>query len=406
MVRHGRVIAVDHGERSKSLTLASDGNLSEVVLPVGADDVPVGAFVAVHGDSSDVVRVEVLGAPAAPISEDASRWWRPYAPRESRMQRLKQRARIVRALRDTLDGEDFTEVQVPLLLRATCPDLHIESFRAGDGYLTTSTEYQLKRMFAGGFARLYTLTQNFRAGDLGARHNPEFTMLEWARAYATLSDIERDVEALVKSALAALDPDATAITYAGHTVELRGAAWERLTVREALERHLGVSLDEGFSLASMRAETARLGLEIPDGYRDDAVDLLTLLLDRAQPQLGTRVPTFLVDWPPSLTTSAPLRADAPHVAERSELFIAGVEVADGFPFLRDAALQAKLFEESNARRLAAGRMPVRLDTRYVGALRRGMPPGAGMALGVDRLVMLLTGEEDIRDVLAFAWDEL
>jgi lysyl-tRNA synthetase class 2 len=406
MLRHGRVIAVDHKDRSTSLTLASDGNLSEVVVPEGAADVPVGAFVAVRDDPSGVARIEVLGAPAAAPSEDAARWWRLYSPRASRMQRLKQRARIVRALRDTLDGEDFTEVQAPLLVRATCPDLHIESFRAGDGYLTTSTEYQLKRMFAGGFERLYTLTQNFRAGDLGSRHNPEFTMLEWARAYASLGDIERDAEALVRRALAALDPDATSVTYAGHTVEVCGSAWERLSVREALERHLGVSPDECFSLASMRAETERLGLEIPAGYRDDAVDLLTVLLDRAQPKLGTRVPTFLVDWPSSLTTSAPPRAGAPHVAERSELFIAGVEVADGFPFLRDAALQARLFEESNARRLAAGRMPVRLDTRYVEALRAALPPGAGMAMGVDRLVMVLTGEDDIRNVLAFAWDEL
>ena len=187
---------------------------------------------------------------------------------------------------------------------------------------------------------------------------------------------------------------------------MSGSAWERLSVREALERHLWVSPDECFSLASMRAETERLGLEIPAGYRDDAVDLLTVLLDRAQPKRGTRVPTFLVDWPSSLTTSAPPRAGAPHVAERSELFIACVEVADGFPFLRDAALQARLFEESNARRLAAGRMPVRLDTRYVGALRGALPPGAGMAMGVDRLVMVLTGEDDIRNVLAFAWDEL
>ena len=125
-----------------------------------------------------------------------------------------------------------------------------------------------------------------------------------------------------------------------------------------------------------------------------------------QPRLGTPVPTFLCEWPAFMTSSAALLDDAPALACRSELLIAGLELSDGFPSLRDPDLQARLFDRENARRRAEGRDPVALDERYLAALREGIPPGAGMALGIDRLVMILTGKEQIRDVLALAWDEL
>jgi lysyl-tRNA synthetase class 2 len=320
------------------------------------------------------------------------------------MERLLQRARILQAIRGVMD-EEFLEVQVPQLIRGTCPDLHIDSFRAGEGYLTTSTEYQLKRMFVGGFERLYTLTQNFREGDVGSHHNPEFAMLEWARAYASLDDIERDAERVVQRALASIAPGVTHITHGTYRVQLLGAPWERLSVRDALRRHLGIQIDPEFSLASMQAEVIRAGIEIPEVYRTNAVDLVTLLLDRMQPRLGAEVPTFLVDWPVFLTTSAPPFPDRPTLAQRSELFIAGIEVADGFPFLSDADRQTALFVAANAGRRGHGKPAVTLDDRYLAALREGLPPGAGMAMGVDRLVMLLVGEQDIRNVLPFAWDE-
>lgn len=406
MFKHGRVISVDREASALRLVLATGGVLSEVQLPLSAEAPAPGSFVRVVIAPSGPPSVELLGPEPSRTSEDATRWWRPYATRPTRMHRLAQRAAVLRSIRDTLDTDGFLEVQAPLLLRASCPDVHIESFRVGGGYLTPSTEYQLKRMFVGGFERLYSLTQNFREGDVGTHHNPEFTMLEWARAYETLSTIEKDVETIIRRALAVLAPGITSVEFNDHQVEIQGAPWERLSVREALHRHLSVELDEGFSLGSMRSEVERLKLDIPRAYCEDPVDLMTLLLDRIQPSLGAKVPTFLVEWPTFLTTSAPTVPGRPEVAERSELFIAGVEVADGFPFLRDADLQAQLFRSANAARVAQDKRPVDLDERYVNALRGGMPPGAGMALGVDRLVMVLTGEDDIRNVLPFAWDEL
>lgn len=406
MSTHGRVLSVSRELEDLHVTITTGGILLEVQLPLSAEAPPPGTFVRMHVTPSGVPWIEPLGEAPLLTSEDAARWWRPYAKGTTRMRRLEQRACIQRAIRATLDDSGFLEIQAPLLLRATCPDVHIDSFRVGDRYLTTSTEYQLKRMFAGGFERLYSFTQNFREGDLGTRHNPEFTMLEWARAYETLGTIERDVEAVVGRALDAIAPGATFVEYGGHRIEIRGAPWERLSVREALRLKLGVELDETFSLATMRSEVTRLGLEIPEAYLGNRVDVMTLLLDRIQPQLGMNVPTFLVEWPAFLTTSAPLIPGRPEVAERSELFIAGIEIADGFPFLRDAALQEQLFHAANEEREMQGKPPVALDTRYLDALRGGLPPGAGMALGVDRLVMVLSGEENIRNVLAFAWDEL
>ena len=357
--------------------------------------------VAVHGGAA--------GAPWDPEG-DATRWRRPGEPdKPSRMRLLWQRQAALRAIRGYFFDEGFLEVQTPLLVRGACPDVHLDPIPipAGEGYLVTSTEYQIKRLVVGGFDKVFTLTQNFRGGDRGERHNPEFTMLEWARAHASLDAIERDAEALVKRALRAVHPAPApeALTYRGRTVRLDGP-WERLTVREAMERHLGLRLAPDASLASMRAEVARLGLDVPAPFLEDQHGLFSFLVDAVQAHLGAPAPTFLRAWPSFMTSSAEPVEGAPAEAARSELILAGIELSDGFPSLRDPALQERFFQRELARRAAEGKAPVALDERYLDALRQGIPPGAGMALGVDRLIMILTGAAEIRDVLAFAWDEL
>ena len=356
--------------------------------------------VAVHGG--------LAGAPWDPEG-DATRWRRPGDPgTPSRMRLLWQRQAALRAIRGYFFDEGFLEVQTPLLVRGTCPDVHLASIRAGEGYLTTSTEYQIKRLVVGGFEKVFTLTQNFRGGDQGQRHNPEFTMLEWALAHASLDAIERDAEALVRQAFRAVHPHPSreALTYRGRDLRLDGGPWERLTVREAMERHLGLRLVPEASLASMRAEVERLRLDVPAPFLEDQHGLFSYLVDAVQPHLGSPTPTFLREWPAFMTSSAELLEGAPALAERSELVIAGIELSDGFPSLRDAAMQERFFRRELSRRASEGKEAVALDERYLEALRQGIPPGAGMALGVDRLIMILTGAERIRDVLAFAWDEL
>jgi elongation factor P--(R)-beta-lysine ligase len=404
----GRVADVRPAGSAQEILLVVEDTWMSLRVKEGLPPVQRGDLVALEVEDGVAVSAQRLGGVqgGAWDPEGDPLRWRRAGSSPSRMKVLWQRQTIVRAIRDFFFERGFLEIQAPLLVRGTCPDVHMSSVRAGDGYLTTSTEYQIKRMVAGGFERLFTLTQNFRASDVSERHNPEFTMLEWARAGEPLDAIEADAEELVKRALRALHPGQGSIEHRGAPVKLDGVRWERLTVREALRRYLSMDVAPDFSLDSMRKEVGRLGLDVPPSFLEEPHGLVSLLLDRVQPRLGAEVPTFLREWPAFMTSSAALREGAPAVAERSELFIAGLEVSDGFPSLCSAAEQRALFERERARRSAEGKEPVDLDERYLEALRLGLPPGAGMALGVDRLVMLLTGQQRIRDVLAFAWDEL
>lgn len=318
----------------------------------------------------------------------------------ARLKRLHDRHIVVRCLRDYLYGEGFLEIQAPCLVRGTCPDPFIESFQVDGRYLTTSTEYHIKRLMARGARQVFTLQSNFRKGDGGARHNPEFTMLEWGRAGAGLRTIEGDLETMMARCAVALH-GGLAQAFAATGLDL-APPYERLPVRHGLERHLGVSaatFDAGALLPSCR----RLGIAVPDGCAEDATALFSLLVDRLSAKLGHGKPVWLVDWPAYLGSSAAATEDG--VAERSELIVGGLEVSDGFPFVTDEGAQRARFAAANQARQAMGSPPVRLDERYLDDLPR-LPAGAGMAAGVDRLVMALLPASEIAEVMAFPWEEL
>lgn len=154
----------------------------------------------------------------------------------SRMQRLKKRQQIIATLRDDLTQNDFLEVEVPLLIKGTCPDAQIDSFEFANGYLTTSTEYQIKRMVVGGVQKLFTLTKNFRAGDRGRFHSHEFTMLEWARALESLDAIEEDAVRFIRKAFQRLYPNASSLNYNGFNIDFLKSPWERLTCQGGVRR--------------------------------------------------------------------------------------------------------------------------------------------------------------------------
>jgi lysyl-tRNA synthetase class 2 len=145
---------------------------------------------------------------------------------------------------------------------------------------------------------------------------------------------------------------------------------------------------------------------VPDSFLQDKYTLMSYLFDKLNPFLGLKTPTFLQKWPAFMTTSAPLSKEDPSVAERSELYIAGLEIADGFPFLTDLSLQKKLFDNEQNQRIAIGKPKVQLDEQFLKALSLDMPQGAGMALGVDRLVSVLLGANSLAEVQAFSSDEL
>lgn len=334
---------------------------------------------------------------------DGLRWLRPMADGRTRMSVLWDRHAIRQVVRSYLDEEGFIEIDTPLLVRGTTPDLAIDSIQVGDRYLITSSEYQIKRMEVGGFERIYTLTSNFRKGDSdGPTRNPEFTMLEWARAGESLAAIENDVEAFVARAHFRLHGNLTA-KFGGHTVML-DPPWDRMTVAQAIEATYGVPVPT-FSPSILIRALQAANVHVRPEWQEDVPFLFSMLMTILQPHLGITRPVFLKDWP-AFETSSAAQGSSDHLVDRSELFIAGVELADGFASLSDYKQQLAGFEQQQLRRSLSEKEHVMLDLAYLEALRAGLPFGAGMALGFDRLVMLLTGCTDIRQVLAFTWEEV
>ncbi len=297
----------------------------------------------------------------------------------SRFDALRLRAAVVRAARAALDQRGFLEVQTPLLVPGTCPDRAIASFPvAGAGYLVSSTEYQLKRLFSEGLGAAYTLGPNFRQGEVGERHNPEFTMLEWGRAGATMAEVERECEAIVRGAGDAV----------GKPVPTTLA---RRTVRELIGEVHGRTIT---GWEQLRDLAGPLWAD-PDAH-------CSWLVDQALSAIDPDIPTWIVGWPAAMTTSAGLDSTDPTVTQRSELYWRGLELSDGFPFCRDAAWQRRRSIDENVERRGAGEEPVQLDERFLDAVGQ-LPEGAGMALGVDRLCMALLERSRIDEVLAFSW---
>jgi lysyl-tRNA synthetase class 2 len=393
-----RIVDVRHKGKECFVVFLSEDRETETLwrgeAPAVGDVCEIGA--------EDAAPQIIASAENWPSENDALRWRKPpEGSNLTRMEILRRRACVRRAVRATLDESGFIEIDAPLLVRGTTPDGAVESFQIGDRYLATSTEYQMKRLAVGGFEKIYSLTQNFREGDAGTYRNPEFTMLEWGRVGAAMDEIEADTENFTLAAIRALDlPEV--ITYQGRKIDMR-APWERLSVAEAIQRITGAPMPN-FEAAACRAALKKAHVKVRPSWADNRDFLFSLLMDAIQPSLGAGRPLFLTDWPLYQTTSAAPKDKK--TANRSELFIAGIEIADGFAGLADVNLQMWAFNYALEMRKAAGQAPVALDEKYLDAMRLGAPYGAGMALGFDRLVMLLTDQPQIKNVLTFAWDEL
>ena len=292
---------------------------------------------------------------------------------------LEARARVIAAIRESFAARGFVEVETPA--RVVNPGLepHLRPFPAGatrgePRWLVTSPELHLKRLLAAGCERFFELARAFRDDEAGDLHVAEFLMLEWYRSHAGLDDLASDLAALLP-----------AVAHAAGVREARGCdllvAPETVTFAEVFERHAGV---DGHGLAPAEREQ-RFAVEV-------------------QPRLGVERPTLVVDWPADAAALARLRVDAAgrEVAARMELFVAGVELANGFDELNDPTEQRRRHEADRAARAAAGAAVPPLDEGFLAALEAGIPPSAGMALGVDRLVVLVLGASRIADIRLFS----
>jgi lysyl-tRNA synthetase class 2 len=311
--------------------------------------------------------------------------WQPSAA----LATLKARAQLYADVRTFFAARGVLEVETPVLSAAATVDRHIESFSTRDGqWLQTSPEFAMKRLLAAGSGPIYQIARAFRREESGRHHNPEFSLLEWYRPGWDHFRLMDEVEALI---LALLD--------------LASGPFERLSYEAAFVRHAG--FDPHALDAQQLADRAyQEGLGIPPADRGEAPPDCDFWLDlwmsqRVGPALGATHPVFVHDFPASQAALARIRPGSPPLAERFELFWKGIELANGFHELCDAAEQRRRFEADRSWRMTHGRTVPPLDERLIAAMHAGLPPCAGVALGLDRLLMLKLDLSRLADALAF-----
>lgn len=336
-------------------------------------------------DGSERVRVFTGADYPDPTTEVAR------LPRD-RLTNLAARGAALATVRAFFAERDFLEVETPLLVASPGLEIHLDAIAAGDGYLITSPEYQMKRLLAGGLERIYQVCKCFRGNEHGPHHAGEFTMIEWYRAFASLDAIIDDTEQLVYRVCAersALAPP-----------------WPRATIRALMRDHAGVEVAGDESAAALVAKVRAAGIDVADDTAwDDA--FFAAFLARVEPAIAaTNRPLIVHDWPAPLAALARRHPDDPRIALRFEAYVGGLELANAFDELVDPIEQRERFEHDLATRRARRRAVYPIDAKLLAALGEGLPPSAGIALGFDRLVMLATGAPSIDQVLAFTANEL
>lgn len=322
--------------------------------------------------------------------------WHPESL-AARLPFLTRRAALARAVRRFFDDRGYTEVETPYAVPAPGEEVHLRAFATTrehpDGrreplWLNTSPEFAMKRLLVAQAGPIFQFARVWRNGEASALHAPEFTMLEWYRPGAGMDDLIDETVALLQ---AVLPPVARC---RGVTTDL--SRFERLTVAEAFHRYVGADLlaigEDAAGLA------AAAGVRLRDGETWDDL-FFRLLLDRIEPRIGRDHPTFLTHWPAAQAALARRDPADKRVAERFELFICGIELANAFVELTDPAEQRARFQADRLRRHAVSGPDWELDEDFLAALAHGMPPSAGIALGFDRLAMLASEADRIGQVL-------
>jgi lysyl-tRNA synthetase class 2 len=337
-------------------------------------------------------------------------WWRPdrFAARRGR---LDQRGRILGAVRYFFAARGCVEVDTPALQVSPGLEPHLRAFKTlrhdpRDGhsterYLHTSPEFAMKKLLVAGMPHIWQFAHVFRDGERSATHHPEFAMLEWYQVGATYRDLMDECAALLGTCQDAAGDEV--LTWRGHTADAR-RPWQRLSVAEAFEEHCGIDLlatapdPLAPDVERLTAAARHLGIAPHPGDDWEAL-YFRIFLERIEPMLGLGAPTILYDYPVSMAALSRRSPSDPRVAERFEVYACGLELANAFGELTDAAEQRRRFLADQAKKQALYGETSPIDEDFLTALDCGLPECAGIALGFDRLVMLLTGAEDIEDVL-------
>jgi lysyl-tRNA synthetase class 2 len=317
------------------------------------------------------------------------------------MATMRKRSLIIRALREFLDNEGFIEVETPVLQAvaggaAAKPFTTHHNALDHDFHLRISLELYLKRLIVGGFEKVYEMGRVFRNEGLSTRHNPEFTLLELYQAYVNLEDMMDLVERMFGYICQKLYGGLT-LSFKGQTVDLT-APWRRLPLLEGIREYAGVQPEEFKSLETAKKAGERLGL--PMEHEHTIGGIVDKIHDRfVQPNLIQ--PTFITDYPIDISPLAKKDPGDPTMTRRFEPFIVGQEVGNAFSEINDPIDQRERFLDQAKQRAGGDEEAHPMDEDFLRALEHGMPPTGGLGVGIDRLVMLFTDEQSIRDVLLF-----
>lgn len=321
------------------------------------------------------------------------------------------REKVIDGLRSFFKAYDFHEVETPLLVKhpGTEPylevfptELKVEGGKEYKGYLLTSPEYAMKKLLVAGLPKIFTICKSFRNGEgLGEMHNHEFTILEWYRADADYTDIMSDCELIFRRLAKSLKGSSDKVNYQGKKYDL-STPFPKFTVAQLFEKYLHVNKDQlvGDDLVSVAKEH-----DLNADNWDDAFNLL--LMNFIEPEISKiNAPVFIYEYPVQQAALSKKCASDPRFAERFELFFAGVEIANAFSELTDAKEQATRFQAELQLRKELGKEEYQMDQDFIDALEVGMPESGGVALGVDRLIMIFADVPNIKQTLFFPIEEV
>lgn len=412
----GRLIVLSEDGRGGILRDGS-GSIPVALQSSAADELREGDIVELsgqwNGERFSVYTGRLL-APSLhgmPSPASCTPNWLRLLQRDQGWELLHLRAEVLHHIRMFFRDRGFLEVDTPVLLPYPNVDAHVRPMEST--YLDargtqrrmalhTSPEYPMKKLLTAGAERIVQVAHVFRNGEQSAFHNPEFTLLEWYRAYASYIEIMEDTEHLIAYIVEQLYGEPH-LTFQGQAVDLT-PPWERITVEEAFRREADVDLKQAQDEIVLRRIALQKGYLNVDGA-DWEILFHRIFLQEVEPSLGRGRPTFLLDYPDRLSAMAKCKEGALRWAERCELYVAGMELANGYTELNDPEEQrARLTVEQARKRREGYNAPI--DEELLYALEQGMPPSGGIALGVDRLLMLLADRTTIQEVIAFPFAQM
>ncbi len=328
--------------------------------------------------------------------------WRSQASNEA----LLERALMLKNIRAFFDDKNIIEVETPILSLAATTDPHLDSlqsqFRDDNCYLNTSPEYAMKRLLASWGKPIYQICKAFRDDELGANHNPEFTLLEWYRPGYDMRQLMDELADLVGVLCRSSDYAATGVA------DVKTPAFNYLSYHQAFERFVGINPHRATTTECYQAALSN-NIEVPQGLGtgdDELTDWMDWLLTQlVLPGFATDSFTFLYDYPACQCALAKvvLNEEQVAVARRFELFFGELELANGFHELTDADEQLRRFKSENKTRQRLGKDCADIDSNFIAALNHGLPECSGVAMGLDRFLMVLTRQVSIKRVLSFSW---